>query len=66
MNNRTATFAANFVQPSFLGRARETDICLGRFANDIVIRDSGNNVLGYSISTSRNSSTSVSVFLPYA
>lgn len=66
MNNRTATFSANFVQPSFLGRARETDICLGRFANDIVIRDSGNNVLGYSISTSRNSSTSVSVFLPYA
>ena len=66
MNNRSATFSADFVNPSFLGRVRETDVCLGFFANDIVIRDSGNNVLGYSVSTSRNLSTSTALFLPYA
>lgn len=65
MNNRAATFSADFINPSFLGRVRETDMCLGLFANDIVVRDSGNNVLGYSVSTSRNSSTSTALFLPY-
>jgi hypothetical protein len=66
MNNRPATFSPNFVNPSFLGRVRETDMCLGYLSNDIVVRDSGNNVLGYSISTSRNLSTSTALFLPYA
>ena len=65
MNNKAATFAADFINPSFLGRVRENDMCLGTFANDIVVRDSGNNVLGYSVSNSRSLNTSASIFLPY-
>jgi hypothetical protein len=65
MNSRPATFAATFINPSFLGRVRETDLCLGTFANDIVIRDTGSNILGYSVSNSRTLSTTASMFLPY-
>lgn len=65
-NSRAATFTPGFPSPSFMGRIRETDMCLGPYGNDVVIRDSGNNILGYSISEARNSNSSVSLFLPYA
>ena len=65
MNNKNATFTSNFINPAFLGRVRENDMCLGTFANDIVVRDSGKNVLGYSVSTSRSLNSSSSIFLPY-
>jgi len=64
-NDRTVAGSIDFQSPAFLGRIRETDMCLSDSINDIVVRDTGNNVLGYVVGVGRTSALGGSIFLPY-
>jgi len=64
-NDRAVGGSIDFQSPAFLGRIRETDMCLSDSINDIVVRDTGNNVLGYVVGVGRTSALGGSIFLPY-